>query len=108
MRAAPELSELYGRESSVDIKTHIMQALLVTGAMSASKTGEALQALYASDSSAEVKKEIINALFGQRNTAALVDLSRAEKDPAVKRDIVSKLSVMKSREATDYLIELLK
>ena len=76
--------------------------------MSASKTGEALRTLYASESSPEVKKEIINALSGQRNAAALVDLARAEKDPAVKREIVSKLSVMKSKEATDYLIELLK
>jgi HEAT repeat protein len=134
MRATPELSELYGRESSVDIRKHIMQALLVTGnadklvelanserdeqlrrfavrnlgVMSASKTGEALRALYASESNPEVKKEVINALFGQRNAAALVDLARAEKDPAVKREIVSKLSVMKSKEATDYLIELLK
>jgi len=134
MRSAPELSGLYGRESSVDIRKHIMQALLVTGnadkllelarsekdeqlrrfavrnlgVMRASKTGEALRALYASERSPGVKKEVINALSGQRNAAALVDLARAEKDPAVKREIVSKLSVMKSKEATDYLIELLK
>jgi HEAT repeat protein/outer membrane protein assembly factor BamD (BamD/ComL family) len=133
MRAAPELSELYGRESSVDIKKRIMQALLVSGnakllelaksekdeqlrrlavrnlgVMSASKTGEALRALYASESSPEVKLEVVNALFVQRNAAALVDLARAEKNPEVKREIVSRLSVMKSNEATDYLIELLK
>jgi HEAT repeat protein len=134
MRAAPELSGLYGRESSVDIRKHIMQALLVTGnadtllelarsekdeqlrrfavrnlgVMRASRTGEALRALYVSESSPGVKQEVINALSGQRNAAALVDLARAEKDPAVKREIVSKLSVMKSKEATDYLIELLK
>jgi HEAT repeat protein len=134
MRATTELSELYGRESSVDIRKQIMQALLVTGnadkllelakderderlrrsavrnlgVMSASKTGEALRALYSSESSAEVKKEIINALVVQRNATALVALARAEKDPAIKLEIVSKLSVMKSKDATDYLIELLK
>jgi hypothetical protein len=134
MRATTELSELYGRESSVDTRRQVMQALLVTGNadkllelakserneqlrrfavrnlgfMSASKTGEALRALYSSESSAEVKKEIINALVVQRNATALVALARAEKDPAIKLEIVSKLSVMKSKDATDYFIELLK
>jgi hypothetical protein len=77
------------------------------GVVGASKTGLALRALYASASSPEIKKEIVNALFGQRNAAALVDLARAERDPGVKRDMVSRLSVMKSREASDHLIELL-
>ena len=44
----------------------------------------------------------------QRNAKALVDLARAEKDPAVKRDLVQKLSVMRAPEATDYMLELLK
>jgi HEAT repeat protein len=134
MRATAELSELYGTESSADIRRRIMQALFVTGnadkllelaksekdeqlrrsavrnlgVMSGSRTGEALRALYASESSPQVKKEIINALFMQRNATALVDLARAENDGAIKRDIVSRLSVMESKDATDYLIELLK
>jgi HEAT repeat protein len=134
MRATTELSELYGSESSVDIRKRIMQALFVTGnadkllelaksekdeqlrrsavrnlgVMSGSKTGEGLRALYAPESSPQVKREIINALFIQRNATALVDLARAEKDGAIKREIVSRLSVMRSKDATDYLIELLK
>jgi hypothetical protein len=39
---------------------------------------------------------------------ALVTLARAEKNPEMKKDIVSKLANMKSKEATDYLLELLK
>ena len=50
----------------------------------------------------------INALFLQNNAKALVDLARAEKNPEMKKEIVSKLSIMKSKEATDYLLELLK
>jgi len=38
----------------------------------------------------------------------LVDLARAEKNFELKREIVSKLSLMKSKDATDYLLELLK
>ena len=35
-------------------------------------------------------------------------LARAEKNVEMKKEIVSKLSIMKSKEATDYLMELLK
>ena len=44
----------------------------------------------------------------QRNAAMLVDLARSEKDPGLKKDIVSKLSVMRDKVAVDYMIELLK
>ena len=43
-----------------------------------------------------------------RNQKALVDFARRETDPALKREIVSELSRMQSKEATDYLMELLK
>ena len=51
---------------------------------------------------------MINALFLQSNATGLVSLARAEKIVELKKEIVSKLSVMKSKEATDYLMELLK
>jgi hypothetical protein len=50
----------------------------------------------------------VNTLFMQRNAKALVDVARSEKDPQMKKEIVSKLSIMKAPEATDYLLELLK
>jgi hypothetical protein len=71
-------------------------------------TSEALTGIYASDASIEVKKAVINALFLQSNATGLVTLARAEKNVDLKKEIVSKLSVMKSKEATDYLMELLK
>jgi hypothetical protein len=39
-----------------------------------------------------------------------VELARAEKDPQLKREMVQKMSVMggKSKEVTDFLMELLK
>jgi hypothetical protein len=50
----------------------------------------------------------VNALFIQNNAPALVTLARAEKNMDLKKDIVSKLSNMNSKEAKDYLMELLK
>jgi hypothetical protein len=36
-----------------------------------------------------------------------VDLARGETDPNMKKAIVSQLSLMHSKEATDYMMELL-
>jgi HEAT repeat protein len=67
-----------------------------------------LPGIYRTSSDTSVKKAVANTLFMQRNAKGLVDLARGEKDPQMKKEIVSKLSVMKAPEATDYLLELLK
>jgi tetratricopeptide (TPR) repeat protein len=134
MHAGAELNDLYQAESSADVKKRILQAMFVGGQSdklielakgekdpelrktairnlglmrSASTTG-VLTSLYASDASTDVRKAVVNALFLQDNAKALVDLARAEKNPELKKEIVSKLSIMKSKDATDYLMELLK
>ena len=71
-------------------------------------TSDALVSIYKSDNSSDIRKQIINSLFIQRNAKALVELARAEKDADLKRELVGKLSVMKTPEATDYMLELLK
>ena len=134
MSARAELAQLYQTESSVDIKKQVLQAMFVggdsdrlielaknerdpelrrtairnLGLMRRTGTGEALVSIYNSDSNPDVKKAVISALFTQNNAASLVTIARAEKNIELKKDIVSKLSNMKSKEATDYLMELLK
>jgi HEAT repeat protein len=134
MNARSELSQLYQTETSVDVKKQILQAMFVggdserlielakgekdpelrktairnLGLMKRTGTSEALISIYNSDSSADVKKAVVNALFIQNNAPALVTLARAEKNMDLKKDIVSKLSNMNSKEAKDYLMELLK
>jgi HEAT repeat protein len=78
------------------------------GMMNRPGSAETLVSIYGSDTSVESRRAVVNALFMQRNAKALVDLARKEKDPQIKKDIVSKLSVMKAPEASDYLLELLK
>jgi len=135
MHASSELAQLYQNESSADVKKSILQAMFVggdsekmielarserdpelrkaairnLGLMKRAGTTEALTAIYGSDQSVDVRKAVINALFLQNNGAALVTLARAERNPELKKEIVSKMSVMpKSKEVTDYLLELLK
>lgn len=102
---ADRLVELAKTEKDLDLRTAAVRDL---GLMGASRTGEALRAIYASDAPPEIRKAAIQGLFLQNNAHALVALARAEKNPEMKKAIVSKLSLMHSKEATDYLLELLK
>jgi HEAT repeat protein len=74
----------------------------------AARSSDLLLSLYNSDTRPEVRKAVIEALFIQGNARMLVSLARAEKDRETKREIIQKLSVMASKEATDYLMEFLK
>ena len=132
--AMTELAQLYQVETVVEVKREIIRALFVGGAsdklleiartakepevrreaihnlgvMGADRSGEALASMYSSDSDPAIKKEIINALFVQGNARAMVAIARKETDPELKKQIVQKLSNMGSKDATEYLMELLK
>jgi len=134
MNARSELAQLYTSESSVDVKRQILQSMFQSGdsdklielargerdpelrrtairnlgQMKRTGTSEALTSIYNSDSNVDVRKAVVNALFIQNNASALVTLARAEKNMELKKEIVSRLSNMKSPEARDYLMELLK
>ena len=134
MRASGELTQLYQNEPSADVRKSILQAMFVggdsdklielakteknlelrktairnLGLMRRPETAETLTGIYSSDNTPEIRKIVITALFLQNNASALVSLARTEKNPEMKKEIVSKLSLMKSKEATDYLLELLK
>jgi HEAT repeat protein len=129
-----ELQQLYGKETSSVVKRDILQAFFLAGdsnRLVQAATGEkdpelrraavrnlglinspdsaqALKTIYAKDSDEGVRREVLNAYFIQNNAAALVAIARTEKNPQLKREAVSKLSIMHSKEATDYLMEILQ
>ncbi|MGE0362681.1 MAG: HEAT repeat domain-containing protein [Vicinamibacterales bacterium] len=133
MGAREELRQLYAKESDLDVKRQILQALFVAGdstrlvelangepnaelrlaavrhlgTMGAQRTGTALVTLYERDRDAAVKRAVINALFVQGNAESLVALARKESSTGMKREMVQRLSLMKSKVATDYLMEIL-
>ena len=134
MGARTELGELYKSEVSAKVKEQLLQALFISGAneklleiaraesdaglrktairdlgmMDSKKTGDALVQFYREDKDLAVKKAAIQGLFLQQNAAALVSLARQETNPELKKQIVSQLSLMKNKEAQDYMLELLK
>ena len=64
--------------------------------------------LYSAESDPKVKKVEVDSMAVAGDAKVLVDLARTESDPAMKKYIVQRLSGMHSKEATDYMIELLK
>ncbi len=128
------LADIYAASKDVDVKRQILKAYLIGGEIEALvqvarsdadpemrtravrllyvsgsyKTGDALAGLYwANGQSKDVRAEIVNGLFVQGNAKALVDIARRETDPAMRKTIVERLSMMKSKEATDFLLELI-
>jgi hypothetical protein len=94
---AQVLFDIYGATSDENVK-HAGKA----------ETGDSLVSLWAAEQDQQVKRAILDSLTGQGNAKALVDMARKEKDTEMKRDIVRRLSTMKSKEANDYWQELLK
>ena len=129
-----ELEQLYPAESSTDLRREILQAFFLAGdsgrlvkaaqgekdadlrraairnlgLIHSDDSGKALQEIYAKETDHAAKAEVLNAYFLQGNAKALVAIARSEKDPELKKIAVSKLSLMHSKEGTDYLMELLQ
>ena len=129
-----ELEQLYQMETSTNLRREILQAFFLAGEsgklvqvaqsekdpelrrtairnlglIHSDESGKALQTIYARETDRGLKEEVLNAYFLQGNASALVAIARNEKDPELKKTTVSKLSLMHSKEATDYLMELLQ
>src|ERR1700681_2360989 len=129
-----ELEQLYRTETSSDVRREILQGFFLAGdsgrlvqaaqgekdaelrraairnlgLIHSDDSGKALQEIYSKETDHAVKAEVLNAYFLQGNAKALVAIARSEKDPELKKTAVSKLSLMHSKEGTDYLMELLQ
>ena len=56
-----------------------------------------------------LRTQLIDALHSRNDAKPLIELARKESDPAMKKVIVERLSTMRgNKEATDYMMELLK
>lgn len=55
-----------------------------------------------------MRRTVIGALGDYGKPAVLVELARAEKDAVLKKEIVRRLSDLRSKEAQAYLVELLQ
>jgi hypothetical protein len=135
MGAVSRLSEIYNATSSKEVKSAVLNAYVAAGSKGSDALGAiassekdpdlrrrairnmgssggssaipALLAIYSKSSDEESKTAVTDALFVAGDAHDLVSMARSEKDLAAKKNIVGKLAVMHSKEATDYMLELL-
>ncbi|HKC25984.1 MAG TPA: HEAT repeat domain-containing protein [Thermoanaerobaculia bacterium] len=132
MGARGELWQLYHAEPSRELKEEILSALAAAGdadhlteaarsekdpelraaaieklGILGKRTEATLLAIYRSETDPKLREAAVDGLFVQGNAHALVELARAEKDRRMKAEIVEKLSTMQTKEATDYMLEIL-
>jgi HEAT repeat protein len=134
MGAHEELWQLYQKESTLEVKKQILQAMFVggnatrlielanaepipelrrtairnLGLINSRQTADALVGLYAKEKDPEIRKAVIQGLFVQNNAEQLVAIARKETDPEMRKEIVRRLSTMnRSKVAMDYLMEIL-
>lgn len=128
-----QLVSIYGSTGDATVKMEILRALASAGArdqmfnlvknekdpalrgeairqLSSMKvSSDSLTSLYTPETDQKSKRDIVNGLNSRGDAKALVDLARRESDPVMKKYIVERLSTMhNNKEATDYMIELLK
>jgi len=102
---APRLLEVAQADKDPELRREAIRNL---GLIHSDDAGKALQTIYSKETDRGVKEEVLNSYFLQGNAAAIVAIARNEKDVELKRVAVSKLSIMHSKEATDYLMEILQ
>lgn len=100
---ADHLEQLAKSEKDEDLRIAAIHSMGLMG----DRTGSTLVSMYAGAKNADVSRAVLQALFLQGNAQAIVDIARKETDPEMKKDAVEKLSLMHSKVATDYLLEIL-
>jgi len=133
--AGDALWQLYQAEPSIDLKRDILRNLRFTTQtdhlLQIAKTetnpllrqsavqglivdrtpqsAEMMLGLYKAEKDPAVRRQIIDSVSSiHGNAATLVQMARQETDPALRKRIVERLSTMKDKEAVDYMMEILK
>jgi len=133
MGASTELSTMYAAEQSVEVRGEILNGMMAAnnmakilevartekdqrlrdraiGMLGSNRNPSNVQALvelYGSTQELDSKKRILRTLGSHRNAQPVIDIARKETNVELKRTAVEILSHLKSKEATDYLVELL-
>lgn len=133
MRASAELSELYLRETSLEVKKQILRGMANGGSIDRliavvetekdpdlkrtairtigvnRDTSAHLINFYNKDTNQDVRKAVIDALFTQGNATALITIARKETDIELRKNLVSRLGNMRDNaEAKQFLLDILK
>ena len=134
MGATEALRELYKSETDPAVKRKLLEGLFVAGDVEtlarvartegdrdlrrkaieslgvsdSDRSEKELKDIYRSERDDDLREAVLNAFFIQDNAPALIEVARGEKNPALRRAALQKLSMMSSPAATEFLLEHLK
>ena len=98
------LSEIARTPGDARVRRKAIHGLGISGGKQAAAT---LMGIYSSDKDIDIRKAAVEALFIQGADHEMVQLARKETDPQMRRYLVQKLSLMGSKEAEDFMMEIL-
>jgi tetratricopeptide (TPR) repeat protein len=104
-RDSEHLAAIAKSEQNVELRREAIRQL---GNIREDQGLASLVSLYANESDRDTKREILRSLANQGAVKQLIECARKEKDPELKRVAVQRLGEMKSKEALDFIEELLK
>jgi HEAT repeat protein len=131
MGARTELWAMYQAETSKEVRKASLRALGVSGAtdrlLEAARSEKdvelrleavrllgpfgaktpAIMEIYRGESDRRIREAALQALFVQGNATALIEVAKTETDPELKKKAVGHLSIMRSEEATAFLLKIL-
>ena len=133
MEATEELGELYANMTNRESRVAILEAMAIAedtnGLMKVLETekdedlrvaaiqslaisegdgvAEKLVSMYPNASRAE-KSAVIQSMMIMEDADALLSLMKTEQDPELKREMMQMLTLMDSKEANEYLFEMLE
>jgi len=103
-RAREILTSVAKGSSEPDLQ---LEALRYLGMLGGAEDKKLLSDVFAGSKDRDVKARVVDALFIAGDARTLVDMARKETDPEMRKRIVERLSRMKAKEATDYMLEII-
>jgi HEAT repeat protein len=98
------LAKVARESSDPQVRRKAIEGLGISEGAEASK---ALRQMYGEFSGTDDKRKVVEALMIQDDAKTLLELFRAEKDPAMKKAILQQLSVMDDPDATRAILDVL-
>jgi TolA-binding protein len=104
-RDLEHLAAIAKSEQNIDLRREAIRQL---GVIRDDQAVASLVSIYGSESDRDIKSEILNSLANDGAVKQMIECARKEKDPELKKVAVQRLGQMKSKEALDFIEELLK
>jgi tetratricopeptide (TPR) repeat protein len=102
---AERLLQIAKTDSNTELRQAAVQGLLTDRTP---KTVDMMLGLYRGEKDPVVRRQIVDSLSWSGSAGALVQMARGESDPTLRKRLVERLSMMKDKEAVDYMMEILK